>query len=153
MWQNPHYDKTQKPICGKTQKLKLWPSWIMKKINVWRRENLQGSFKKNIPTPWQPMRSSLSSVLRFSRCFTGDPVRTKLKPWIWTKIHKAGWSWAQSNPWALLGANSDNVMNLNRVPIVVHQHVPFSLFVSIRINININMRYYEEKTLFSRSVS
>ena len=81
-------NKIQKPKmlkkskCDKTWKLKLWQnsnSNCDKTQNVTKLEILQisiiedfffnESFSKNIFTPWQLMRCSLSSVLRFSLCF------------------------------------------------------------------------------------
>ena len=62
------------------QKLKLWQNlknWNWEKTRNMTNLNLckiyektgKGCCSKNILTPWQPMRSSLSSVLRFLRCF------------------------------------------------------------------------------------
>ena len=56
--------KLKNSNCDKTS--------VMKNVNVWRRENLKGSFIKNILTPWQSMRCSLGSVLRFLRCFLSN---------------------------------------------------------------------------------
>ena len=95
MWQ------TQKKNCDKTQKLKLWQNsktqivtilkkklWqnsktqIVTKLELWQiliyEKSLKRSFIKNIWTPWQPMRCSYGSVLRFFRCLnTHQQIKSK----------------------------------------------------------------------------
>ena len=66
--ENSYYDKTPN--------LKLWQNLKsnLDKLEIWQisikktKKTLNWSFSKNILTPWQPMRCSLGSVLRFSRC-------------------------------------------------------------------------------------
>ena len=52
--------------CDKTGELKLWQNLKYDKSQITKI----GSFSKNILTPWQLMRCSLGSVLRFSQSFT-----------------------------------------------------------------------------------
>ena len=61
-----------------TLKLNLWQNLkteIGTKLEIWQiliyedKKNLKWCFSRSILTPWQPMRCSLGSVLRFSRCF------------------------------------------------------------------------------------
>ena len=54
----------------KSQKLQLWQNLKDDKSHLMKKKKyLTESFSRNILTPWQPMRCSLCSVLRFSRCF------------------------------------------------------------------------------------
>ena len=87
LWQNSHCDKNQN-----VTKLELWPKtqivttlqkiklWQNSKLKLWQNINydksqfmtkytLEWAFIKNILTPWQPMRCSLSSFLQFLQCF------------------------------------------------------------------------------------
>ena len=88
MWQNLNCDKTQivtklknlkrdnpyivtklkNLIVRRLKNLNGDKTWIRKNVNVWSRENLKGSFSKNILTPKQPMRCSLGRVLQFLQC-------------------------------------------------------------------------------------
>ena len=57
----------------------FYPMTYDTNLNLWRKQLKKGSFSNTILTPWQPMRSSLGSVLRFSRCFY---CKTHKKFWI-----------------------------------------------------------------------
>ena len=76
LWQKSKCDKTQ--IVTKIHKLKLWQNsktQIVTKPELWQivvydnKKYFKWSFSRNILTPWQPIRSSLGSVLQFSLCF------------------------------------------------------------------------------------
>ena len=85
MWQTQFVTKLKTQIliklknskCDKTQKLKVWQNWKTQlvtklkydKSQFMTKNTLKESFSKNILTPWQPMRCSLGSFLRFSRYF------------------------------------------------------------------------------------
>ena len=70
MWQNSNCDKTQKLILWQNLQIQIVTKLEWWQISIYKRtKTLRGSFSKNILTPWQPMRCSLGSVLRFSKCF------------------------------------------------------------------------------------
>ena len=89
LWQNSNCDKTQIVKNSKTQnvrkKLKLWQNsktQIVTKLELWQisiyeEKTLKGSFSRNNLTPWQPMRCSLGSVLRFSQLFWEKQIDTQ----------------------------------------------------------------------------
>ena len=69
IWKTQIMTKLNTSHCDKTQKLKLWQNLNYDNSRFMKNKNLKGSFRQNILTPWQPMRCSLGSVLRFLRCF------------------------------------------------------------------------------------
>ena len=75
-WKNQKLKMWQNSNCDKTLKLKLWQNsicdktWIMTHLHLWEeKKTFKGFFSKSFLTPWQPMRCSLGSVLRFFQCF------------------------------------------------------------------------------------
>ena len=60
--------------CDKTQYLKWWQNSKTQIVTKLQNSNCDKMWiiiiSKNIMTPWQPMRCSLRSNLRFSQCFT-----------------------------------------------------------------------------------
>ena len=67
--ENLNYDNSKTNVT-KLQKLKLGQNLEYDKSQFMKtKKTLKESFSKNILTPWQLMRCSLGSVLRFSRCF------------------------------------------------------------------------------------
>ena len=72
---NSNCDKTKKSNCDKTQKLKLCPNNNYDISQFLTKDILEWSVSKNILTPWQAMRCSLGSFLRFSQCFHTCPFK------------------------------------------------------------------------------
>ena len=92
IWQKFNCDQTQKLklwpnstnlIVTKLKKLKLWQNFIYDKSHIMTKDTLKGYFRKNILTPWQPMRCSLCSFSWFSRCFPFliSPTSDAVPPW------------------------------------------------------------------------
>ena len=78
MWPNSKTQivtKQKKLNCDKTQKLKVWQNISYDTSQFMTKDILEWSVSKNILTPWQPMRFSLGSFLRFSRCFHTCPFK------------------------------------------------------------------------------
>ena len=73
---NSNYDNTQKLKMWQNLKIEIWTKPKIWQISIYEdKKTLKGSFNKNILTRWQPMRVSLGSVLRFSRCFLVKPPK------------------------------------------------------------------------------
>ena len=90
LWQN---SKTQN-----VSKIKLWQNLITQivikleilQISIYEDKTLNGSFSKNILTPWQLMGCSLGSVLRFSRCLFPDDKYFQVNIDVWMEGDGAG---------------------------------------------------------------
>ena len=80
LWQlnNSNCDKTQNSNRDKNQELKLWQNLNYDKSQFMKKKNWKGSFSKNILTPWQQMKCSLGSALRFSRCLLKTLCRLEM---------------------------------------------------------------------------
>ena len=118
MWQNSNWDKTQKVKLGQNSKTPIVTNlknsncdktWIMTNLNFQEEEEKtwKGSFSRSILTPWQPMRWSLGSNLRFSNW---DQTQ-KLKLW-WNAKTQILWNSKTQTVMKLKNSNCDESQKL-----------------------------------------